>query len=92
MTLSAEIDTESLPTPQDKELVAMIKNCRFFDLPPEIRTISGGADRFEYEITVMEENGKNQSLRVNEAAVPSSLQPLLDVLARIARSTRLSKG
>ena len=90
MALSTEIDTDSLPTPQSEELAGMVKTCGFFDLPPELRTNTGGADRFEYEITV-EDKQRNHTVKVSEAAAPPSLQLLLDALARITRSKRLSE-
>ncbi len=85
ITLAAEIDTESLPTQQGKKIVEMVEMCEFFDFPSELRAPAGGADCFEYEITVAE-NKRNHTVTVHDAAIPPSLQLLLDVLARIARS------
>ena len=90
MALRFEIDTGSLTKPQGGELVGIVETCGFFDLSPELHASPGGTDYFEYEITV-EDDSRNHTVKVSEAATPPSLHPLLDTLTQIARSKRLSK-
>jgi len=48
---------------------------------------SGGADRFQYEVTV-ERDEDQHTIEAGEAAVPENLQPLLQHLERLARRSR----
>lgn len=90
MTMSAEIDTTSLPAEQGQQLDDMINASGFFDLPREFTTSTPGADRFQYQVSI-ENNRRKHTVRMNEAAIPLSLKPLVNQLTKIARHKRLSK-
>ena len=47
----------------------------------------GGADRFQYEITV-EDGNQTHTIAAGESAVPNHLQPLVQHLERLARTRR----
>ena len=74
--LSTTVDSRAL-THEDQQLLAhMVAASDFFHLPPQIKTPSPGADRFQYEITIESEN-KRHSVVVDEQAIPSTLRPLI---------------
>lgn len=87
LRLAATIDTEALPDEECELLMDELDNANFFELPPVLGNPSGGADRFQYEVTV---EGADNSHRIEagEAAVPEKLQPLIQHLERLARTSR----
>lgn len=85
LRLRATVDTESLPAEEARELEEMVEAADLFNLPPAIATPTPGADRFNYKLTVTDE-GRQHAVEVSEPSVPTKLQPLLQRLAKIARS------
>jgi Emfourin len=87
MHLATTIDSDALPAQEAQALQQELAAARFFSLPNQIKEQGGGADRFQYEITV--DDGKQQhSVVVSEGAVPDTLQPLVQHLERLARTRR----
>ncbi len=87
MRLAATIDSSDLPPQEAQALQQELEAAKFFSLPNQIKGQGGGADRFQYEITV--DDGKRQhSVEVGEAAMPDSLQPLVQHLESLARTRR----
>lgn len=84
---AATFDTESLPSEESRRLQEELERARFFDLPAKLDSPAGGADRFEYKITV-EDKGRRHIVEFGEAAAPESLQPLIQRLSDLARSQR----
>ena len=87
MTITAEIDTETLPPEEAREIAAMVETADFFELPKALVTSAPGADRFQYELAVSDE-GRSHAVSLNDGAVPERLRPLLNRLSRIARPAR----
>jgi hypothetical protein len=52
LRLAATIDTEVLPEEECELLMDELDNANFFELPSVLEASSGGADRFQYEVTV----------------------------------------
>jgi hypothetical protein len=86
LRLTATIDSDALPEEESEMLMDELDNANFFELPPVLHEPSEGADRFQYEITVEEEE-KSHTIAAGEAAVPENLQPLVQHLERLARSS-----
>jgi emfourin len=87
MHVAATVDTTKLPPDEARALQANVDAARFFDLPPTIASPAPGADRFQYKIAV-EAEGRRHTVELGEAAVPESLQPLIQQLIALARSAR----
>ncbi|PKO22614.1 MAG: hypothetical protein CVU38_08495 [Chloroflexi bacterium HGW-Chloroflexi-1] len=83
MRLRATVQTAALPAEEAREIEALVAAADFFNLPPILSAPRPGADRFQYEITV-EDGARSHTVRVDEAAVPATLQPLLRRLTRMA--------
>jgi hypothetical protein len=79
------ISPDQMPADEAQKLTRLVENAGFYDLPSEIRSPHTDADRFQYKITVDSERG-HHTVQVDEAAVPSRLQPLLDWLKNSART------
>lgn len=73
------VDSDSLPPAQAKRLQTLLAQSRFFDLPPEMLSGPGGADRFLYRVTV-EADSRTRTVEAGEAAVPVNMWPLLNWL------------
>ena len=80
MRVSKTIDSRSLPQQEQEQLKKMVDDAGFFELPPAQSGAPGGADRFQYKISV-EADGREKSVTIGEAAIPDRLRPLVDYLS-----------
>lgn len=85
--LSATIDSDQLPQEEAELLKEALDSADFFTLPEHMFGGSGGADRFQYEITV-QDGGRQHTVQAGEAALPDNVQPLVRHLERLARTRR----
>lgn len=83
------VSTDQLPEEEARQVSDLVQKAGFYELPCAIRSTQPGADRFQYDITVEGERGAHK-VTVDEGAVPSQLQPLLDWMKESAR-TRAGK-
>ena len=88
--LTATLDSESLPPEEADRLRRLIAAASFFEQPPSRHSRIGGADRFQYEVTV-EEGDRIKKVELDESSVPETLQPLLDYLVDSARKAQKIK-
>ena len=82
MVMSFDIDTESLTAEEAEEIQELVDDADFFELPKIIPSTAAGVDRFQYKLTI------EHTIEVGEAAVPETLEPLLDKLRVLSRKTR----
>jgi hypothetical protein len=73
--LTKTVDSATLSQQEAASLHQMMAVASFFELPATI-TSTPQPDRFQYRITV-EQESKQHSVTVGEAAVPANLKPLL---------------
>jgi hypothetical protein len=86
-TLTAELDTASLPPDEAHNIQKMLEAAGFFHLPASTTTPARGADAFQYVVTV-EEHGKRHTVRTTDMAAPDALRSLFGYLTRVARQKR----
>lgn len=86
MRIAATIDSDSLTDDEAQTLQSELQQANFFNLPEQIKSLAG-ADRFQYEI-VVEVGGKKHRVETGEADMPEALQPLVQHLELLARSSR----
>jgi hypothetical protein len=85
LRLAAIVDSDDLPEEEAALLAEELDSANFFSLPNELEGPQGGADRFQYQITV--DNGEKQhTVEAGETALPEPLQPLVQHLEQIART------
>ena len=89
MRLTATLDSESLPPEEADRLRRLIAATSFFEQAPRHSRI-GGADRFQYEVTV-EDGDRIKKVEMDEPSVPEAFRPLLDYLIDSARTRRKIK-
>ncbi len=85
--LSANIDVDTLPAAESQHLRDLIEGAGFFALPAVMTASVPGGDRFQYTLTIHSPE-RQHTVQVHEAAVPSSLRPLLEWLTSAARERR----
>lgn len=85
--LVIDLDSDSLPQQEQLALQELVEAADFFRLPERITTPLPVADRFVY-LVMIEAEAQTQTVIVNEAAVPSSLRPLLEWLTTAGRRRR----
>ncbi len=85
MKLQRVIDSKDLLPADAKQLAALLKRSRFFELPPELRCASPGIDRFHYRLTV-EDDERVRTVEASEASVSDELRPLIELLTKLSRT------
>lgn len=85
--LTAEIDVDSLPEDQKEEILEILDEADFDELPEKLSGKMPMPDEFVYNITV---NTEHQVL-TGESSLPEDLQPLIEILERIAKSQMRKK-
>ncbi|QLE57264.1 protealysin inhibitor emfourin [Nostoc sp. TCL26-01] len=70
------VDTNTLPLAEAEELRQLVATADLFSLPEQIISSSSQSDRFQYQLTV-EDNSQQHTIIVSEAALPTSLKPLI---------------
>jgi hypothetical protein len=71
------IDTATLPPEKAREVEGLVEASNFFALPPHGPTPAQGADRFQYRLTVADDD-RQHAVQFSEAAVPPEARALLD--------------
>ena len=78
------VDTDTLPPNEAATLPQLVEVADLFRLPELITSPNQESDRFQYKLTV-EDNGKQHTVTVSEAALPGTLRPLIEWLQNIAQ-------
>lgn len=84
ITRKTTVDTTTLPAKEAKELPLLVEVADLFQLPAQIPSPNPQSDRFQYRLTV-EDNGKQHTVTVSEAALPGTLRPLIEWLNNAAK-------
>jgi hypothetical protein len=87
LRISGIVDTISLPTDEQKNLLKMVEAADFFNLPSTIHSDRSIPDGFQYVVTIEDGNRKNSINATGEGA-SSELQALLRKLTVLSRSKR----
>jgi hypothetical protein len=84
ITRKTTVDTATLPLQEAKQLLLLVETADLFQLPAQIPSPNPQSDRFQYKLTV-EDNGKQHTVIVSEAALPGTLRPLIEWLNDVAK-------
>ena len=76
-----ELDLRHLPANQAQNLVRLIEEAQFFNLP-ENMIVKFNPDEYQYTITV-DAGVTSHTVRTNNSMMPASLRPLVDELSQI---------
>jgi hypothetical protein len=86
MILSYDIDLDTLPPEEAKELETLVFEADFFTLPEEIRAETPATDQFQYILTIESEHAQH-TVACGDAAMPEKLWPLVNKIRILSRST-----
>lgn len=75
------VDTADIPANEADQLPQLVEASDFFNLPEKITASTAQADRFQYTLTVEDEERKH-TVTVSEAALPGTLRPLIEWLQK----------
>lgn len=82
--LAADIELNKLPEDQKKEILNLIDEMDFEELPKKLAGKMPVPDEFVYSIVVESEEREYQIL-AGESALPQDMQPLIELLEGIAK-------
>ena len=88
--LTAEIEMDDLPNDQKLEIINIIDESDFEELPEKLAGNMPVPDGFVYDIKVY---SREEEYRVftSESSLPDDLQPLIEILERIAKQQMRNK-
>jgi hypothetical protein len=84
MTLSTTVDTARLPPDEAREIEQLVDQADLTALPSRPAGPPRGADRFQYDITVVR-GRKRHHVTIQESDMPPAVRPLVQRLAELAR-------
>jgi hypothetical protein len=87
MHLACSLDSRLLPLEDRRQLEENLASAHFFDLPEKLASAPGGADHFQYRISVSRWWWRH-SVELGESAVTDELQPLIEQLSLLARTAK----
>jgi hypothetical protein len=90
ITRKKTVDTAILPANEAKDVLRLATAADLFNLPAQIISPNPQSDRFQYRLTV-EDNGKQHTIIVSEAALPGTLRPLIEWLNNVAVQRKETK-
>ena len=76
LTQETSVDTDTLPEQEAREFDELVRLANLAELTPRSPIVGGGADRFQYDLTVDRE-GTRHHVSVGEGAMPFQLRPLI---------------
>jgi hypothetical protein len=83
--VEVSIDEKDLPEQEADEIHTAVRESQFFALPTKLPDHSGGADKFNYTITV-EDVGRAHTVVGSESALPEALKKLVQSHMRKGRA------
>ncbi|NJM71385.1 MAG: hypothetical protein HC862_14800 [Scytonema sp. RU_4_4] len=75
------IDTANIAANEADQLPQLVEAADFFNLPEKITASTTQPDRFQYKLTV-ENEGREHTVTISEAAIPGTLRPLIEWLQK----------
>jgi len=89
--LAADIKVNDLPEDQKKEILELLDDLDFEELPAKLADKMPMPDEFVYSI-IVESEKREYKVLAGESALPSDMQPLLEILERIAKRQMRKRG
>ncbi|HKJ39349.1 MAG TPA: protealysin inhibitor emfourin [Anaerolineales bacterium] len=84
MRIAAEIKMDDLPDDQKHEIIELMDEADFDELPEKLSGKMPVPDEFVYSI-VVNSREKEYQVIAGESALPNDLQPLIEILESIAK-------
>lgn len=81
---AADFELDDLPKDQAHQILELLDEMDFDELPEQIPGKQQVADGFNYSITVVTEK-RQQTVTTSDTSVPHKMEPLLEILTKIAK-------
>jgi hypothetical protein len=88
--LAAEVEMDNLPEDEKRELIKILDDADFDELPKKLAGKMPIPDEFVYFITVNSRENEYQVV-TGESSLPDDLQPLIEILESIAKKQMRKK-
>ena len=88
--LAADIDVNELPEDQKKEILDLLDDMDFEELPEKLAGKMPVPDEFVYSI-VIESKEREYKVLAGESVLPNDMQPLLEILETITKRQMRNK-
>jgi len=88
--LAADIEVNNLPEDQKREILDLLDELDFDELPAKLSGKMPVPDEFVYSI-VVESEKREYKVMAGETALPGDMKPLLEILERIAKQQMRSR-
>lgn len=85
--VAGTVDTENLPPEEAQALHDLVESVQFFELPAVLPAVPGGADRFQYMLTV-EDDDQQHTIEIPESAATGDVANLIGRLTALVRQRR----
>ncbi len=87
---AADIELDQMPKDQAQQILDLLDEMNFNELPEQILGSHQVPDGFMYSITVVTEK-QEQTVTTTDMAAPQKMAPLIDLLTQIARQQAMKK-
>ncbi|MEW6403195.1 MAG: protealysin inhibitor emfourin [Chloroflexota bacterium] len=81
------LDLNSLSIGESQELLQLIEEADFFNLPGNMASPDVHPDEYSYAISVDTDGGQRHTVYTNDSTLPRSLLPLIEQLSHLAFAT-----
>ena len=87
---AADFELDDLPKDQARQILELLDEMDFDELPQHIQGNQQVADGYNYSITVVTEK-REHTVITSETAAPKKMEPLLEILTKIAKQQARNK-
>ena len=87
---AADFELDDLPKDQALQILELLDEMDFDELPEQIPGNPQVADGFNYSITVVTEK-RQQTVTTSDTSAPQKMEPLLEILTQIAKQQARNK-
>ncbi len=87
---AADFELDDLPKEQAHQILELLDEMDFDELPENIQDNQQIADGFQYSITVVTEK-REHSVTTSDTSAPKKMEPLLEILTQIAKQQAKNK-
>ena len=87
---AADFELDDLPKDQALQILELLDEMDFDELPEQIPGNPQVADGFNYSITVVTEK-REQTVTTSDTSAPQKMEPLLEILTQIAKQQARNK-
>lgn len=87
---AADIELDKMPKDQAEQILELLDDLDFDELPEQLLGNSQVADGFMYSITLVTEK-REHTVTTSDTTAPKEMEPLLEVLTQIAKQQARNK-